>query len=88
MTHTTTHVIVHAWAETDVLAKDEYPGVTGMPRDGDECCFPYCTERMRAGDRAVAIIEVPREERVHPMGEAWVGYEHPLHVTWRDGMPS
>lgn len=86
VTHTHTHVFVHAWAETDVLARDEYPGMTGMPRDGDACRVDGCDELLRAGERAVAVIEVPRERRLRDAGEAWCGYEHPLHVTWRDGM--
>lgn len=84
MTHTNTYVIVHAWAETDVLAKDEHPSMSGMPRDGDVCCFPYCTEQLRAGERAVAVIEVPRSLSVRDAGEAWCGIKHPLHRTWAD----
>ena len=83
-THTHTHVIVHAWAETDVLAKDEHPGMKGMPRDGDECLIPGCDERLRAGERVVAVIEVPRSARLRDAGEAWCGMTHPLHRTWTD----
>lgn len=85
-THTSTHVLVHAWAETDVLATDEHPEMTGMPRAGDPCSYPGCDETLSAGERAVAVIEVDRAERAIPArGEAWVGYEHPLHHTWKDG---
>lgn len=84
-THTTTFVYLHAWAETDVLAKDEHPSMTGMPRDGDRCTFPYCTESLRAGERAFAVIEVTREARIRDAGEAWVGERHPLHRIWKDG---
>lgn len=84
-THTSTYVVVHAWAETDVLAVGQHPGMTGMPRHGDECAFPYCTEQLAAGERAVAVIEVGDEHRVRDAGEAWCGASHPLHRTWRDG---
>jgi len=81
-----TFVWVHAWASTDVLRRDEYPGMTGMPRDGDPCSMPGCPIRFQAGEWAVAVIEVPREDRaVAAWGEAWCGYEHPTHRTWRDG---
>lgn len=79
-THTHTHVIVHSWAQTDVLKRDEYPDMKGMPRDGDECCVPGCEELLKAGELAVAVIEVPRELRLREYGEAWVGYCHDLHV--------
>lgn len=85
MTHTNTHVVVHGWAETDVLAADDCPGMTGMPRDGDACAFPGCDEPLRAGERAFAVIEVQREQRVRGAGEAWVGETHRMHRLWHDG---
>lgn len=85
-THTSSHVVVHAWAETDVLGTVEHPEMTGMPRHGDMCCLPGCYETLVAGERAVAVIEVERADRIEAeRGEAWVGYEHPLHRTWKDG---
>lgn len=84
MTHTHTHVLLHGWAETDMLAKDEHPKMSGMPRDGDECAFPHCDEPLRAGERAFAVIEIPREQRIRDAGEAWVGETHELHRIWRD----
>lgn len=84
MTHTHTHVYVHAWASTDVLARDEHPGMVGMPRAGDECAVDGCDERLRAGERAVAVIEYPG--RVDGR-ERWCGETHDLHRTWRDGDP-
>lgn len=86
-THTHTHVYVHAWAETDVLAKDEHPKMRGMPRDGDACCFPHCQQLLRAGERAVAVTEIDRDNRLRDQGEAWIGFHHDLHRTWRDGDP-
>lgn len=85
MGRTHTHVVTHAWAETDVLALDEHPSMGGMPRDGDRCCVDGCTEYLRAGERAEAVIEVPSENRLREAGEAWVGVGHKLHRSWRDG---
>jgi hypothetical protein len=84
-THTHTFVYVHAWAETDVLAADEHPGMTGMPRDGDACAVSGCGETLKAGERAYAVIEVDRDQRVRDTGEAWVGDNHKFHRVWRDG---
>ena len=82
-THTSTHVLLHGWAETDVLATDEHPGMKEMPRDGDECGLPDCDERLRAGERAFAVIEVDGSDK----RGGWVGDTHEHHRIWRDGDP-
>jgi hypothetical protein len=80
-----THTITHPWAETDVLALDEHVGMSGMPRDGDLCAADGCTERLHTGERAFAVIEVPRERRIRDVGEAWVGGDHPHHKNATEG---
>ncbi len=87
-THTSTYVWVHAWAETDTVARD-HPGLPGQPRHGDPCSMPGCSERLREGERVVAVVEIERDDRAVPeRGEAWIGYEHPTHRTWYDGAPT
>lgn len=85
-TRTHTHVLVHAWASTSVIGRDEHPEMTGMPRDGDPCSIAGCHEPLRKGEEAIAPIELERDDRaVESWGEPWCGYDHPTHKTWRDG---